>query len=255
MEKLKDKVAIVTGGAYGIGLATVQLFLQEGAKVVMVDYSQKGLDKAKQLINSPAISYFLADVSKADQVQDFVNHTLITFGKIDIVFCNAGIGGHHHFFWEYPDEDFEQVVNVNLKGVFYTMKYTTPPLIQNGGGSVIITSSVAGLLGMPKGIAYSATKHACVGLAKTAALELAKLGIRVNTIHPAWIETEMVSNLEKILNPDAPQEARNKLEKSVPMKRYGKPEEVAQLVLFLASDESKFITGSEHKIDGGMVAS
>lgn len=255
MNRLKDKVAIVTGGAYGIGLATVQLFLQEGAKVVMVDYSQAGLDKAKQEIISPHISYFLADVSNAQQVQDFVNHAITTFGKIDIVFCNAGVGGHHHFFWEYPNEDFEQVININLKGVFYTMKYATPHLINNGGGSIIITSSVAGLLGMPKGIAYSATKHACIGLSKTAALELAKLGIRVNTIHPAWIETEMVSNLEKILSPDAPQEARAKLEKSVPMKRYGKPEEVAHLVLFLASDESKFITGSEHKIDGGMVAS
>jgi NAD(P)-dependent dehydrogenase (short-subunit alcohol dehydrogenase family) len=254
MNRLKDKVAVITGGAFGIGLATVKVFLEEGAKVVLVDYSQSGLDKAKEQMGNTNISYVLADVSNSQQCKAFAEHTVNTFGKIDIVFCNAGVGGHQHRFWEYPDEDFEQVINVNLKGVFYTMKHTTPYLIQNGKGSIIITSSVAGLLGMPKGIAYSATKHACLGLSKTGALELAKLGIRVNTIHPCWIETAMVSGLEKIINPNDTEAARQKLENSVPMKRYGQPEEVAHLALFLASDESRFITGSEHKIDGGMTA-
>ncbi|MCU0393939.1 MAG: SDR family oxidoreductase [Thermoflexibacter sp.] len=255
MARIQDKVAIITGGAFGIGLATVKLFLQEGAKVVLVDYSQEGIKEVQKEINSPNLSFFCANVSDPKQVKNFVSYTIDTFGKIDIVFCNAGVGGHHRSFWEYPDEDFEQVIDVNLKGVFYTMKYATPHLISNQGGSIIITSSVAGLLGMPKGIAYSASKHACIGLSKSAALELAKFGIRVNTIHPAWIETPMVSNFEKILSPNDTKEARSKLEKSVPMRRYGQPDEVAQLVLFLASDESKFITGSEHKIDGGLVAS
>lgn len=254
MNRLKDKVAVITGGAFGIGLATVKLFLEEGAKVVLVDYSQSGIDKAKAQIDNAHLACFLADVSDSKQCKAFADYAVDTFGKIDIVFCNAGVGGHQHRFWEYPDEDFEQVINVNLKGVFYTMKHTAPHLIKNGKGSIIITSSVAGLLGMPKGIAYSATKHACLGLSKTGALELAKLGIRVNTIHPCWIETAMVSGLEKIINPNDTDAARQKLEGGVPMKRYGQPEEVANLALFLASDESRFITGSEHKIDGGMTA-
>ncbi len=254
MNRLKDKVAIITGGALGIGLASVKLFLEEGAKVLLVDYSQDGIDKAKQALGNQNIEYFLANVTDSQQVQAFTEFAVQTFGKIDVVFCNAGVGGHQHYFWEYPDNYFDQVIDVNLKGVFYTMKYATPHLIKNGSGSIIITSSVAGLIGMPKGIAYSATKHACIGLAKTAALELAKLGIRVNTIHPCWIETAMVSGLEKVINPNDTAAARVKLENSVPMKRYGQPEEVANLALFLASDESRFITGSEHKIDGGMMA-
>jgi NAD(P)-dependent dehydrogenase (short-subunit alcohol dehydrogenase family) len=254
MNRLKNKVAIITGGALGIGLASVKLFLEEGAKVLLVDYDQDGIDKAQQILGNQHIEYFLANVTDSQQVQAFTAFAVKTFGKIDIVFCNAGVGGHQHYFWEYPDAYFDQVIDVNLKGVFYTMKYAAPHLIKNGSGSIIITSSVAGLLGMPKGIAYSATKHACIGLAKTAALELAKLGIRVNTIHPCWIETAMVSGLEKIINPNDTAAARVKLENSVPMKRYGQPEEVANLALFLASDESKFITGSEHKIDGGMMA-
>lgn len=254
MDRLKDKVAIITGGAFGIGLATVKLFLAEGAKVVLVDYSQSGIDKAKAAIDNPDITYFLADVTDSKQVQAFTAHAVDTFGKIDVVFCNAGVGGHQINFWEYPDEYFDQVMDVNVKGVFYTMKYATPHLIKNGKGSIIITSSVAGLLGMPKGIAYSASKHACIGLAKSAALALAKQKIRVNTIHPCWIDTAMVSGLEKIINPNDVGAAREKLENSVPMKRYGTVEEVANLALFLASDESSFITGSEHKIDGGMMA-
>jgi NAD(P)-dependent dehydrogenase (short-subunit alcohol dehydrogenase family) len=254
MDRLKDKVAIITGGAFGIGLATAKLFLAEGAKVVLVDYSQSGIDKAKTAIDSPHITYFLADVTDSKQVQAFTAHTVDTFGKIDVVFCNAGVGGHQINFWEYPDDSFDQVMDVNVKGVFYTMKYATPHLIKNGKGSIIITSSVAGLLGMPKGIAYSASKHACIGLAKSAALALAKQQIRVNTIHPCWIDTAMVSSLEKIISPNNTAAAREKLENSVPMKRYGTVEEVANLALFLASDESSFITGSEHKIDGGMMA-
>jgi NAD(P)-dependent dehydrogenase (short-subunit alcohol dehydrogenase family) len=251
--RLANKVAIVTGAARGIGLAAAQLFLQEGAQVVLADVNMPALREAEhQLAGQPA-AFVCADVADTDQVKALVDKTIATFGGLHVLFCNAGVGGHSHFFWDYPEADFEQVINVHVKGTWLCMKHAMPHLMKQGG-SIIITSSVAGKLGMPKGMAYSAAKHALVGVAQTAAIEGAKYGVRANTIHPGPIETDMVRMLEAGLSPKDPLQGRDRLEKSIPLRRYGTAQEVAQLALFLASDESRYITGGQYMIDGGRTA-
>ncbi|TAD98018.1 MAG: SDR family oxidoreductase [Bacteroidetes bacterium] len=250
--RLSGKTAIITGAASGIGLAAAQIFSKEGAKVMLVDLSENALENAVQGLENA--EYCVADVSKADQVQNFVIQTLAKFGRIDALFCNAGVAGENNFFWDCPEEKLDSVMNVNFKGVWRCMKAVVPTMIQQKSGSIIITSSVLGLSGLPKGFAYSSSKHAVVGLAKSAAGELGRLNIRVNTIHPGPVETPMVRSLETGISPKDGALGKDRLEKSIPMRRYATPEEVAKLALFLASDDSAYITGSEHRIDGGMRA-
>jgi NAD(P)-dependent dehydrogenase (short-subunit alcohol dehydrogenase family) len=253
MNRLNDKVAIITGGMRGIGLAAAKAFIREGAKVMLVDIVEIQLQRVVAELGTDNANYAVADVTKAEQVNAFVEKTLSRFGKLDVFFSNAGVGGLAGTLWEYTEEEFDKVISVNLKGVWLGLKYVIPAMTKNGG-SIIITSSVAGLKGTRRGIAYAASKHAVIGIMKTAALEAARYNIRVNTIHPGPIETEMVRDLERSLRPDNLEEGKQLLLKAIPLRRYGTPEEVAELVLFLASDESRFITGAEHKIDGGLVA-
>lgn len=250
MDRLKDKVAIITGGAGGIGFATAQIFLAEGAKVLLVDLQENALKEAAEKLNSDRVSWCAADVSKNVETEKYTQKCLEVFGKIDILFNNAGIEGKVFPISDYPEEVFDQIIAVNLKGVWLGCQKTIPKM--EDGGSVIITSSVAGLKGF-KGLgAYVASKHAAVGIMRTAALENAERNIRVNTIHPGPVDNQMMRSIEKQLTPDTPNSAKEAFEKDIPFARYAESREIGELALFLASDESKYITGTTQVIDGGM---
>ena len=253
MNRLKNKVAIITGGAAGIGLASARLFLEEGARVMIVDVNEASLEDAVRDLNHPNISHCLADVSKSEDTKNYVGKTLDTFGQIDIFFINAGIEGISSPMPEYPEALFDKVIAVNLKGVWLGCKYVIPKMIE--GGSVMITSSVAGLKGFAGLGPYVASKHGVIGLMRTAAQEFADKKIRVNSIHPGPVNNDMMRRIEANISPDNPKEAQEGFEALVPFGRYAEVDEIAQLALFLASDESKYITGGIHVIDGGMVVS
>ncbi len=253
MERLKNKVALITGGAGGIGQATAKLFLDHGAKVVIVDYDKEALEKANQELDDENLSYCVADVSKIEDVEKYVKHTLEVHGKIDVFFNNAGIEGRVKPIADYPDAVFDKVIAVNLKGVWLGCKYVIPKMEE--GGSVVITSSVAGLKGFAGLGPYVASKHAIVGIMRTAALEFAEKNIRVNTVHPGPVNNRMMRSIEGDSNPENPEEVKKGFEATIPLKRYAESKEIAELTLFLASDESKYITGTTQVIDGGMLTS
>lgn len=252
MKKLENKVAVITGGAGSIGKVTAQLFLEQGAKVLLVDLYEKDLLDTVNALNSDRVKYCVADVSKAAEVQKYVSETMKFFGKIDIFFNNAGIEGVVKPIVDYPEDIFDQVINVNLKGPYLGNKYVLP--MMNDGGSIIMTSSVAGLVGFPGLGAYVASKHAIIGLMKTTALEVASRKIRVNAVNPSPVDNRMMRSIEEGSSKGNSEQIREKFEAAIPMSRYAKPEEIAKLVLFLASDDSKFITGTCQVIDGGMTA-
>lgn len=251
MKKLENKVAVITGGSGAIGATTAKLFLQEGAKVVLVDINEEALNNTKSLLDSENVSIFKANVTNAEEVQGYVNHTVETFGKIDIFFNNAGVEGIVKPIIEYPEEEFDKVININIKGVWLGMKYVLPQM--NEGGSIINTSSVAGLKGFPSMTAYVTSKHAVIGLSRTVALEAAPRKIRVNTVHPSPVDNRMMRSLEEGYAPGQGEAVKKDFEESIPLKRYATNDDIAKAVLFLASDESQFITGSKLLVDGGMI--
>lgn len=250
MAKLKGKVAVITGGAAGIGKITAGRFLKEGARVMLVDTNSAALEACRRELGPEGLETCVADVSKADEVQRYVKETLAAFGSIHVFFSNAGIEGTSSPISEYPDAVFDKVIAVNLKGVWLGCKYVIPHM--EDGGSVIITSSVAGLKGFPGLGAYVASKHGVVGIMRTAALEYASRKIRVNSIHPGPIHTEMMRRIETDITPDDRSQAQRDFEAAVPFGRYGEADEIGALALFLASDESRYVTGSTYVIDGGM---
>lgn len=254
MGKLTDKVAVITGGSGNIGLATAKLFLSEGAKVVIADLNQQSIDEAVSSLNTTDVAGIVCDVTKPEDNANLVRFTVEKFGKVDIFFANAGIEGIVAPLEEYPIDMFDKVYSVNVKGVFYGLKYAFPAMEKSGGGSFIITSSVAGLSGTPNVIGYVTSKHATLGLMRTAALEGAPKGIRVNTIHPAPVDNRMMRSLEEGFAPGQGEAAKQGFEQAIPLKRYATNEEIANLALFLASDDSSYITGSTNVIDGGMNA-
>lgn len=250
---LKGKYAIITGGAGGIGKATARKFLEGHAEgVLLVDLNADGLQQAKKDLDSGKVHVFAADVSKAQDVKAYCDKAKELFGKIDIVFLNAGYEGVVKPLTEYPEEIYDRVLAINTKGVWLGLKYSFPYLQQAGGGSVIITSSVAGLQGFAQMMAYVTSKHAVIGTMRVAALEGAALNIRVNSIHPSPVDNRMMRSLEESFAPGAAGEAKKGFEKMIPLGRYATNEDIADLAAFLASDESKFITGSTYVIDGGL---
>lgn len=259
MARLTGKVAVITGGAGGIGRATAQLFTGEGAQVLLVDRHEAALQSAVESVDSAAASYVVADVTQPEQVQHYVQTALERYQGIDILLANAGIEGVLQAIPDYPIDVFDHVMAVNVRGVWLGLKYAIPALRARGGGSIIITSSTAGIRGSMGLSAYTTSKHAVIGLMRTAALECAAWGIRVNTINPAPIETRMMRSIEEMRTTVAGTSATVEQTKAIyaariPLKRYGAPEEVGRLMLFLASDESSFCTGGVYMVDGGVSA-
>jgi len=254
MQRLADKVAVITGGTGGIGLAAARLFVAEGARVVLVDLDRARLDAAVAELGSDNALGVAADVTRPEEVAGYVEAAVARHGRIDVFFNKAGIDGAVASIVDYPVEMFDQVMAVNVRGVWLGLKYVIPVMARGGGGSIVITSSVAGLRGVPRISAYIGAKHAVVGIMKSAALECAPLGIRVNTINPAPIATRMIEALEQGYAPGAGEIIKKKMENAVPLRRYGTPEEVARLALFLASDEASYITGNAYPVDGGTCA-
>ena len=194
-----------------------------------------------------------ADVSKDTDVKNYVKETMATFGRIDTLFNNAGIEGSISSLEDYEEEIFDRVVQVNIKGVWLGMRYCADAMRKSGGGSIINTASAAGLMATPSLIAYGASKHAVIGMTKSASIELAPAGIRVNAVCPGVINTRMMRSIEEQTIPDNPEEYVKAVSEKTPLGRYGEPEEVAGLVAFLASDEATYITGSSYVIDGGLL--
>ncbi len=251
--RLKGKTAVITGGAGGIGLETAKIFLNEGAEgILLVDLNEDQLKDAAKSLDSGNVHYFAADVSKNDQVKAYTEKAIKEMGKIDVLFLNAGIEGVVKPLTEYPEEMYDKVLAVNVKGVWLGLKHAFPHMIENGGGSVIITSSVAGMMGTANVMAYVTSKHALNGTMRVAALEGAPNKIRVNSIHPSPVDNRMMRSLEEGFAPGGGEEAKKGFEQMIPLGRYANNDEIATVALFLASDDSKFMTGAMVPVDGGL---
>jgi NAD(P)-dependent dehydrogenase (short-subunit alcohol dehydrogenase family) len=251
--RLDGKVAIITGAANGIGASAARRFAAEGARLVLVDRDAARLAVLAEAIG-PTASDVVADVSREDDTRRYIAAAVERHGGFDILLANAGILGQVKPIPDYPVETFDTVIAVNVRGVFLALRYAMPELARRGGGSIVVTSSTAGVRGSVGLSAYVASKHAVVGMMRTAALEGAAKNIRVNSVNPSPVETNMARELEAGLDPNSPDQGRRYLQGRSPLGRYCDPDEVAGLMLFLASDEARFITGTVHMIDGGRTA-
>lgn len=251
--RFEGKVIVITGAAGGIGRATAERFAQEGASVVAVDLPGTGLDETVALVEAAGASALAvpADVSRSAEVERYAAAAKSRFGGVDCFFNNAGIEGWVGPTTQYPEEIFDKVIAVNLKGVFLGIKYIVPLLVERGGGAIVNTASVAGLSGTPSIFAYGASKHAVVGMTRSAALEFGPRGIRTNAICPSPIETRMMRALERGINPDEPEQVHQSMAAGNPMGRYGEPAEVAAFVAFLCSKDASYLNGGIFPIDGG----
>ena len=259
MSRLEGKVAVITGATGGIGSAAARLFADEGARVALVDLDEAALRQTASSIGEDKASYTVADVTQPDQTQAYINAAVERWGGIDILLANAGIEGVLSPITDYPIDIFDRVMAVNVRGVWLGIKYAAPAILERGGGSIVITSSTAGIGGSPEMSAYNTSKHAVIGLMRSAALEFAP-SIRVNTVNPAPIETRMMRSIEemRVAEMDDANVTVDVVKRAaadrIPMQRYGDPEEVARLMLFLAGDDSGFCTGGVYMVDGGRSA-
>jgi NAD(P)-dependent dehydrogenase (short-subunit alcohol dehydrogenase family) len=251
MGRLEDKVAIITGGAGGIGKAAGKRFVAEGARVLLVDLNEQALQAAVADIGSNQVSYCVADITQSDDNVRMFALASERYGGVDIFLANAGIEGDVKPLTEQSEERFDQVLNVNVKGVFLGLKHGIPEIAKRGGGSIVITSSVAGVTGSPGVGPYVTSKHAVIGLMRSAALECAPMNIRVNTVNPSPVETRMMRSLEDGLMPGAGENAKAALVQQIPLQRYAEPDDIAKVMLFLSSDDSDWVTGSVQMADGG----
>ena len=260
MPRLEGKVAVITGATGGIGQAASRLFAAEGARVALVDLNESALRELASSIGEDKASFTAADVTDPDQTQAYINAAVDRWGGVDVLLANAGIEGNLAPIPEYPVDVFDRVMAVNVRGVWLGIKHAVPAMRQRGGGSIVITSSTAGIGGTPEMSAYTTSKHAVIGLMRTAALEGAPDGIRVNTVNPSPIETRMMRSIEEMRvaaldDASATVEvAKQAFATRIPLERYGDPTEVARMMLFLASDDSSFCTGGVYMVDGGRSA-
>ncbi|MAX82222.1 MAG: oxidoreductase [Crocinitomicaceae bacterium] len=254
MKKFEGKVAIITGGSGSIGYVTAKNLAEKGAKILIVDINEEALKEKEQEAKAAGleISYAVADVTKSEDVKNYVDTCIERYGKIDFFFNNAGIEGVVKPMQDYPEEVFDKVIAVNVKGVYLGMKYVNPKI--EDGGSIVITSSVAGLQGSPGMVGYITSKHAVIGIMRTAALELGDRKVRVNSVHPGVVDNRMMRSLEDGMNPGHGEEVKKMMESAVPLKRYAQPEDISNMVAFLFSNESSYVNGTTISVDGGMKA-
>jgi NAD(P)-dependent dehydrogenase (short-subunit alcohol dehydrogenase family) len=245
------KVALVTGAGSGIGRATALAFARDGATVVVSDVTIAGGEETVRLIKEAAgeARFIAADVAKADEVEQLIHRVVESYGRLDYAHNNAGIVGYYGSLVDYPEETFDRVIAVNLTGVWRCMKHEIPQMLRQGGGAIVNTASVLGLIGGTGASAYVASKHGVVGLTKSAALECAQRNIRVNAVCPGYIRTPMTA--EYFADPERRAQI---IAHSEPIGRLGAPEEVAAAVVWLCSDAASFVTGVAFSVDGGYVA-
>ncbi|WP_029040361.1 SDR family NAD(P)-dependent oxidoreductase [Cucumibacter marinus] len=248
---LKDKHCVITGGAGSIGLATARTFLEEGAKLTLIDLRQADLDKAVDALgNSDRVLTVAADVGDEAATKAYVEAAVARFGQIDVLFSNAGNFGTVAPIEDYPTETFDSVLRVHVRGAFLAAKNVVPHMPD--GGSIVITSSVAGTRGDPGVYGYITAKHAQVGLMRVLSKELAARRIRVNSVHPGPISNDFQQNVEDDLSGVIGRDATEFFDQQIPLGRHGTADEVAQAVLYLASDKASFTTGAMLMVDGGM---
>src|ERR1700710_1067968 len=247
------KVALITGAGNGIGRASALGFASRGAKVVIVDRDQAAGEATAGILRQQGGEAFFvaADVTRSADVQNYVKIALEKYGSIDCFHNNAGIEGSVAPTHQYDEDMFDRVMAVNVKGVFLGLRHVLPVMIKQGSGSVVNTASVAGLVASPGMPAYVASKHAVIGLTKTAAGEGARAGGRVTGVCPGPIDTRMIHSLESMLSPDDPASIGSRYQQNIPIGRYGTAEEVANVVMFLCSDLAGNVTGAHYVVDGG----
>lgn len=243
--RLKDKVAIITGAANGLGLEAAITFVREGAKVALTDYDTTGAKRAEELKEQGAdVEFFQVDVAERNSVDQMVAAVMERFGKIDILINNAGIT-RDAMLTKLSQEDFQKVIDVNLTGVFNCTQAVVPHMIANGKGKIVSTSSVTGVYGNVGQTNYAASKAAVVGMTKTWAKELGRKGINVNAVVPGFIETGMVATV--------PEKVINQLKQMIPLQKLGKPSDIANAYLFLSSSEADYVNGTTLHVDGGIM--
>jgi NAD(P)-dependent dehydrogenase (short-subunit alcohol dehydrogenase family) len=253
--RLDGRVAVVTGAAGFIGAATIRLLAERGARIVAVDRREQDLKTAiKDLPASAEALAIAADVSNEDEVADYVRAAVAQFGTIDVFYNNAGIEGDIAPITKYSLESFRRVLDVNVVGVFLGMKHVLPVMLRQNKGSIINTASTAGLIGSPHIAVYSASKHAVIGLTKSAALECVNTGVRVNCVCPGMIDSRMLSAIIAGRNPGNTPVPNERIVAQIPARRLGQPSEVASIVAFLASDEASYVSGSAYTVDGARTA-
>ncbi len=254
MGMVEGKVCVITGGAGSLGLASASLLLKEGARVMLVDNNEERLIGAVKTLdaNASVIATVKADVADAQDTEHYINETVARWGKFDVLFSNAGLSGITKPITQFPEEVFDAVMAVNVRGAFLACKYGLPHM--NDGGSIIITSSIMGVTASPNVCAYTTSKHALIGLMRTVAKEVAARNIRVNVLAPGPIDNGFQAEIERRLSAVTGQDGTAMINQRIPLGRHARPEEIARSVLFLASDQSSFSTGSVFMADGGMNA-